>query len=139
MCVTDTRWHVLIGVSPAVIRGMSLWTCLRQLDSDNGLTVTSRLSRVDWFDWFSSVMCVIDKAHTIVLCKSWLWQWNCVCRKREALRMEPPTSSFILVFIAFIALMGLLTDTINLRLTVLSQAFGVKLVQDEACSLLVLI
>jgi hypothetical protein len=53
--------------------------------------------------------------------------------------MEPPTSSFILVFIAFIALMGLLTDTINLRLTVLSQAFGVKLVQDEACSLLVLI
>jgi hypothetical protein len=52
--------------------------------------------------------------------------------------MEPPTSSFILVFIAFIAL-GLLTDTINLRLTVLSQAFGVKLVQDEACSLLVLI
>jgi hypothetical protein len=68
MCVTDTRWHVLIGVSPAVIRGMSLWTCLRQLDSDNGLTVTSRLSRVDWFDWFTSVMCVIDKARTILLC-----------------------------------------------------------------------
>jgi hypothetical protein len=63
--VTDMRCHVLVGVSPVVIQGTWLWTV-----SCGQTLTTTQLTRVDWFNWFTSVMCVIDKARTIVLCNS---------------------------------------------------------------------